>query len=353
MKIAFLGDIALVGQFSNAGNKIDFLCKLLEGYDYIVANLESPLTSKTKTMVPKSMHLRADENSVEVLKRLKINAVTLANNHTYDYGRKGVEDTIRVLDAAGIKWYGIDGKTITKTVKGEKFTLSGFCCLSTNGTGYRKESSKGINTLTRNALEAQVKLDKENGAVSVVSVHYGIEHTNYPALEHIRLFERISSENTVIMHGHHPHQIQGIEEKNGSIIAYSLGNAIFDKTSSINGSFTVELNEENKKSFVLGAEIINGVIIRYETNGFYISDNGIIPYEIKNELKAISQPLENINDATEYQTRRKEQYQRVLTNKFGKHDIKWLFSRMNYYSLLAKIGSIRRAKKYQIVKKEF
>jgi poly-gamma-glutamate synthesis protein (capsule biosynthesis protein) len=353
MRIAFLGDIALVGQFSSVGNNIDYLCKLLEEYDYIVANLESPMTNKTTTIVPKSMHLRADEKSVEVLKRLKINAVTLANNHTYDYGRKGVEDTIRVLDAAGIKWYGIDGKTITETVKGERFTLSGFCCLSTNGTGYRKESGKGINTLTRNALEAQVKLDKENDAVSVVSAHYGIEHTNYPALEHIRLFERISSENTVIVHGHHPHQIQGIEEKNGSLIAYSLGNAIFDKTTSINKSFSLELNEENRKSFVLGAEIVGGKVRNYETNGFYISNEGIIPFEIIEELGKISDPLRGIADSVKYQEKRMEQYQAMINKKFGKHDMKWALSRLNYYSLGAKLGSIIRSRKFEMIRKDY
>ncbi len=353
MKIAFLGDIALVGQFCKPGINIDYLCEILKGYDYIVANLESPLTNRTQTMVPKSMHLRADEESIEVLKKLRVNAVTLANNHTYDYGRKGVEDTIRVLDAAGIEWYGIDGKAITKTVKGEKFTLSGFCCLSTNGTGYRKESGKGINTLTREKLEKQVMADKENGSVSIISAHYGIEHTNYPALEHITLFDRVSGENTVVVHGHHPHQIQGIVEKNGSLIAYSLGNALFDKTTSISGAFTVELNEYNRKSFVLGVEIVDGKIQEYEAKGFYITDTGIVPYEIDKELKSISEPLKEIKDKDSYQNMRKAQYQAVLSKKFGKHDIKWLKSRLNYYSLGAKIGSTIRGKKYQAIKNEF
>lgn len=353
MKIAFLGDIALVGQFSKPGVNIDYLRELLNGYDYIVANLESPLTNKTKTMVPKSMHLRANENCIEVLKKLGVDAVTLANNHTYDYGRKGVEDTIRVLDVAGIKWYGIDGKIITETVQGEKITLSGFCCLSTNGVGYRKESGKGVNTLTREAIEKQVSVDKRKDAVSVISVHYGIEHTNYPAIEHIRLFDRISEENTVIIHGHHPHQIQGIVEKNGSLIAYSLGNALFDKTTSIRGTFTVELNENNRKSFVLGVEILDGKIQGYEAKGFYITDTGIVPYEIDKEIKSISEPIKEIKDQDEYQRIRKAQYQSVISKKFGRHDFRWLKSRLNYYSIGAKIGSTIRGKKYQSIKRKF
>lgn len=355
MKIALLGDIALVGQFDGLtdGSSISYLIKILQGYDYIIANLESPLTNKKHTLVPKSMHLRADEKSVAILKKLGINAVTLANNHTYDYGRKGLEDTIRVLETAGIKWYGIDGKSLSETIRNEKVSFSGYCCLSTNGTGYRKASGKGINILTRDNLEEQLEQDKLAGAVSIISAHYGIEHTNYPAIEHISLFDHISDKNVVVVHGHHPHQVQGVIEKNGSIIAYSLGNAIFDKTTSINGAFTVEMNEENRKSFVLGICIENGKITGYETKGFYISDRGIINYDIENELGSFSAPLEKITDKEAYQKERQKQYQSVLNIKFGKHDVKWLISRLNYYSIGAKIGSMKRAKIYQKIKSEF
>ncbi len=347
MRIAFLGDIALVGQFdgSEGEKNISTLIELLKGYDYIVANLESPLTNKRTTIIPKSMHLRANESSVATLIKLGVDAVTLANNHTYDYGRKGLEDTIRVLEKSGIEWYGVDGKSLTKIMDGEKLSFSGFCCYSTNGIGYTN-SGKGINTLTIEAAERQIKNDKQNGFVSIISAHYGIEHTNFPAIEHINLFNRLSEENVVIVHGHHPHQIQGITKKNGSLIAYSLGNALFDKTSSINGSFTVEMNEENRRSFVLGVEIKGGKIVSYETKGFYISENGIVPLQIDDKIIEISELLMDINDVSLYKAKRKEQYQSVLNKKFGKHDWNWFKSRLNYYSINAKILSVSNKRKY-------
>lgn len=353
MKIAFLGDIALVGQFSSSSEKLNYLVKLLDRYDYRIANLESPMTNRTKTLVPKSMHLRANEESVEVLNALKINAVTLANNHCYDYGRKGVDDTCRVLDASGIKWYGIDGKTVTETIDGTRFTLSGFCCLSTNGTGYRRNKSEGINVLTKTAVEEQATRDKLDGAVSVMSIHYGLEHTSYPGMEHIRLFDDLINYNTVIVHGHHPHQVQGIIEKNGSLIAYSLGNALFDRLKSINKQFDVELNKENRKSFVLGVEIDKGSICEYETNGFYIGNDGIVSYDIDSELQNISFSLRNIKNVSSYQNNRLKQYNAVLEKKFGKHNFKWLKSRFNYYSIGAKICTIKNSILYKRVKKDF
>ena len=359
MKIALLGDIALVGQFNNTitnnvDNRVQYLRDILLKYDYVVANLESPLTARNKTVIPKSMHLRADTSCVKVLKMLGVNAVTLANNHIYDFGRYGLEETIHTLEQEGIKWFGVDGNSIVETIKGERVDFSGFCCLSTNGFGYQKTiGGKGVNILTKENLIRQLKLDSKNNAISILSLHWGIEHTNYPGIEHIKLAECISDGKPIIIHGHHPHQIQGIQNNNQSVIAYSLGNALFDKTTSINGKFTVDLNEENRKSFVLGVEIINGRIIGYEEKGFYIGDEGIEPYNILPEIHEISKPLKKIADSESYQDMRKTQYQDALDSKFGKHDMDWLKSRINYYSIGAKITSIIREKKYERVKGKF
>lgn len=86
------------------------------------------------------MHLRSDIENGTILKELGINAVSLANNHVYDFGRKGVEETISELDRLNILWYGIDGKTVYTEVCGQKIALSGFCCYSTNGVNYKKKT---------------------------------------------------------------------------------------------------------------------------------------------------------------------------------------------------------------------
>lgn len=356
MKIAFLGDIALVGQFSNPSDldkRFGYLKSLLLDYDYVVANLESPITKITKTVIPKSMHLRTDPNNIQILEYLGINAVTLANNHSFDYGRKGLDETIYYLNSAGIKYYGIDGKNICEIIKGEKIILSGFCCLSTNGMCYRRGGKKGINTLIRNEIEQQINSDKNNKAVSVISVHFGIEHTNYPSIEHLSLFDHISNINELIIHGHHPHQIQGVIHKGKSLFACSLGNAVFDNTTSINGSFSVEMNEENRKSFVLGVDVIDGKITGYETKGFYIDNERIISYDITNELTTISKNTSNIQNVKAYERMRKLQFQNGIKAKFGKHDRNWLKSRMNYYSIGAKILSKLYKWKYKKIKSDF
>lgn len=357
MRIAFLGDIALVGQFDmetneDVGKRIGCLQEMLKGYDYVIANLESPLTNKTSSIVCKSMHLRTGVMNISILKELGVSAVTLANNHILDFGDKGLDDTINTLETAGIGWYGVNGKTLLLD-QDEKINLSGFCCYSTNGVGYATDGKKGINTLTLESVMNQVEKDSRSSAVSVLSLHWGLEHTNYPAYEHIKLAEKVMSKNQVIIHGHHPHAIQGIRQAdNGSVVAYSLGNAIFDTTTSLNNKFKVEMNEQNRKSFILEVEITDGRIISYSYKGYYIGKQGIKTFDITEEINRISDVIGSISDVKVYQQMRMEQYKKIVQEKFGKHDLKWLVSRINYYSIGAKLASRSISKKYEEERKK-
>lgn len=357
MKIAFLGDIALLGQFDITKNKniresISCLKSLLKDYDYIVANLESPLTNRRKSLVCKSMHLRSDEDNVQILKMLGVNLVSLANNHIYDYGRKGLEDTISALEKNGIEWYGVDGKTVTKENKDGKIVFSGFCCYSTNGVGYAT-IGQGLNVLTEKNVLAQLRNDMDNEAYSVLSLHFGIEHTNYPACEHIDLMKKIIKTKSVIIHGHHPHVVQGIQTGDNSIIAYSLGNALFDSSESINGRIKLELNEDNRESFVLGVDLKKNCIVNHEIHGFYITDNGIVEHDIESEIRNISEKIGCIADKKQYELMRQEQYKKTVEDKFGKKDFKWMLSRVNYYSIGAKLATFSNKRKYEKEIKRF
>lgn len=348
MKIAFLGDIAFLGQFdkkknSDVEDKLVYLKNELAQYDYVVANLESPLTSRDKTMVCKSMHLKADPCNVELLKYLNVSAVSLANNHIADYGMAGLRETERILDEAGIAWFGVQNKSLEVDIKGEKVSLSGFCCYSSNGTHYERD---GINLLTRDNLEKQMEQDECRGALTVMSLHWGLEHTNYPAYEHICLMKNLLQKHKAVVCGHHPHIVQGVQQIGESVVAYSVGNAIFDTCISRNGKLEVALNEGNRKCFCLGVVIEKGEVCEHSVNGFYIGADGIEAYDIEEEIRQISAKLD-VKDVAQYEQLRTEQFKNVIESKFGKHDLKWAMSRMNYYAIGAKISGVLRSKKYK------
>lgn len=352
MKIALLGDIALIGQYditknSSVKDRLKAFAERLVGYDYVVANLESPLTDANRTMICKSMHLKTPTVNVELLTYLHVNAVSLANNHLYDYGVQGLNDTIATLDKYNIEWFGANSKQLMKEIRGEKVCFSGFCCYSTNGSGYGDSvGKKGISTLTYTSVMNQLEADKSNGAFSIMSFHWGDEHTNYPKYEHVYLAEALAKKKDIVICGHHPHIIQGVQEINNSLIAYSLGNCLFDDCVSITGSFVLKQNLNNKKSFVLEVSIENTTIKSYNYHGFKDEKDGLVFFDINNEMQQISKPLKQINRIDEYEAMRRSQISKIVLEKFGKHDLKWLLSRMNYYSVGAYFSAKVRKKKY-------
>ena len=115
MKVALLGDIALIGRYDktitlDTEKRIEIVHNIVNDCDCVIANLESPLTTKTKTTACKGVYLRSDPENVDLLKLMGITHVTLANNHIYDYGKYGAEETIKTLEKAGIKYIGLNNK---------------------------------------------------------------------------------------------------------------------------------------------------------------------------------------------------------------------------------------------------
>ena len=359
MKIAFLGDIALIGKYDltknpRAKNRLNIMAEKLAEYDYVIANLESPLTNEDKTMVCKSMHLKTPTVNVELLKYLHIDAVSLANNHSYDFGKKGLFETMKTLDNNGIEWFGVNSKHLIKEINGEKISISGFCCYSTNGTGYiKKNKNEGINPLTYDNVVTQLGIDRDNKAFSIFSFHWGDEHTNYPKFEHISLANKIANKKDVLIWGHHPHIIQGIQKINNSIVAYSLGNFLFDDYVSITGNYILKQSPDNKKTFILSVEIENGLIVSQEYYGIKDEEGGFVFFNIESELNEISKQLNCIDDVDIYEKIRRLQIRKVHYRKFGKRNIKWLMSRLNYYSIGAYITARYRKKKYRKEADEF
>lgn len=359
MKIAFLGDIALIGKYNivqnqKAKDRLKILADKLKEYDYVVGNLESPLTDVNRTLVCKSMHLKSSPENVELLKYLNIDALSLANNHLFDYGMSGLEETIEVLENNNIDWFGVNKRNILKVVQGEKISLSGYACYSTNGSGYRKKNSTvGIHPLMYDTIVKQLKEDQKNSAYSILSIHWGDEHTNYPKYEHIELAKKIVNNKDVIIHGHHPHVIQGIQQYKNSIISYSLGNFIFDDCVSKNGKFALKQNVENKKSFILEVTLENGTIVETSHIGLRETKDAFEFFDIEKEIKEISSKLNQISSINEYENRRLMQINDIREEKFGKRDLKWLISRLNYFAIGARIANEIRKRKYNEISKKF
>ena len=344
-RIAFVGDIAFVGKYDLATNKnakdlFKSISDYLSTFDYVVGNLEGPLTDKQHTFICKSMHLKMNPLNIELLKQLHINAVCLSNNHIFDYGQKAVNDTIRVLDENGIEWFGLNNKTLIKNFNSKKISLSGFCCYSTNGYNY----NKGLTPITYENVEKQIKIDKSNNCISFISFHWGEEYTYYPKTNDIELINSLSEKYDFNIIGHHPHIIQGIVKQHNSNICYSLGNFCFDDLTSINKKMFLKQEEYNKIGQIIEFEIndkisTNRRLVDFNQNELQIIDNK----DLTDSIDSIPNEYNDLN----YSKKMKNQVQKNRSVKFKKKDIKWILSKMNYYSIGAFILSKLNRKKYR------
>lgn len=241
-RIAFLGDIMCrEDALSTVANDdpFKFIRKILSMTDYVTGNLETTLSGET-TNYPKfsSNDLLADQLSGLV------NLVFTANNHTYDFGERGVKRTIKVLDEFGIKHIGTNDLPKIRRVLDEELSKHKLSFL--NYTTFLNETEidpiyKRVNTPTPPANlinlynEAKVKetinLAKERSEIVIVGVHQSPRKSNARELsrestrEQRQFLAALSKEGADVVIGGHPHHFQGGEIlEDGKVIIYSLGN---------------------------------------------------------------------------------------------------------------------------------
>ncbi len=282
MRIALLGDMAFLGSYAriqsqNQINSLGEVSDFLSQFDYVVGNLESPFSQQKKTFGAKSAYICADIDNVRTLRELHVDAVTLANNHMFDFGTEGYELTKRVLDEAGISWFGSEGKELIVEKAGCKVAFDGYCCYSSNPLRCVKKGLFGVNAYNLNDAKCFIQRCNSNGFLPIIAVHAGIEHVNYPSIDHIRAARQLSMSGPFVYYGHHPHVIQGTEEYNGSLISHSLGNFCFDDVySDISLHPLVELTDNNRTGAVLELEIEGNKLKSWKLQTIYISKEGIL-----------------------------------------------------------------------------
>lgn len=191
--------------------------------DFTIANLESTLTNATqlanKDHQEAAYFFKGAPAFVNILKLGSIEAVNVANNHSFDYLEQGYKDTINNLHSAGIIYFGNNYKKVA-TVKDIDIGLLGY-----NQLGPLEEGTD-INLIKQQVSNDIVKM-KESCDLVVVSFHWGVENARHPSSQQIDLGRYAIDSGADLVLGHHPHVIQDVEKYNGKYIVYSLANFCF------------------------------------------------------------------------------------------------------------------------------
>lgn len=337
MRIAFLGDIALFGVFSKTNNlhleqKLKDVSDYLSTFDYVVGNLETPFSSARKTFGAKSAYICANPDDVTILKLLRIDAVTLANNHMFDYGKEGCELTKQLLNKSGIEWFGCEGKELRLTKDGNRLSFAGFCCYTSNPLCCVQYGDYGVNAYNLVKAKEFIKKSQAEGSLPILAIHAGLEHVNYPSLEHVRAARQLANSGDYVYYGHHPHVIQGVEECNGSLIAHSLGNFCFDDvwTDASTEKPLVELTDNNRTGMILELTIENSRIMSWKEQVIHIEKDANIRLVNKDDaIKEYNEILQECEKNTDkYTSKRQSILNKRIAERKAKRNYIWYLKRL-------------------------
>lgn len=246
MKVLVAGDFVPLNRTAVQIESGDYRCleavkPLTSQCDYSIVNLESPIVDGEAEAIDKTgPNLKCHKNAMEAIQQAGFNCVTLANNHFYDYGDKGVLDTLSACKNWNIDFVG-GGKNIeeAETILFKNFgehslALINFCenewSIATEKTGGSAPYHLIHNT--KNIQEAKKQAD-----YVLVIVHGGTERYSLPTPRMKETFRYFVEQGADVVVNHHQHCYSGYEVYQNKPIFYGLGNFCFDKNDAADDSW--------------------------------------------------------------------------------------------------------------------
>ena len=237
------------------------ISNIVVNHDYSVLNYECPVVEhKAKPIEKRGPNLKCSSKAVDAIKYAGFRCVTLANNHFYDYGDTGVQDTLNALDKAGINHVGgglnfqMASEVHYKELNGEELAIIN-CC--EHEFSIATETSGGANPLNIVKQVHAIKEAKQYADYIVVIIHVGSEHFQLPSprmKETYRFFVEMGADAVI---NHHQHCYSGYEIYQGKPIFYGLGNLMFDWEGRRNGIWnegfmvSIEFKKKDNPSLVI------------------------------------------------------------------------------------------------------
>ena len=225
--MSFTGDVTLgknhrMEHFSNTFNDyydengpdyfLENVRPIFEADDLTVINLEGSITDSTDRQDHEFCH-KAPLEYVQILTGSSVEVATMANNHRWDYGYEGQQDTVQVLTENNIA-YCFDENYAVCEVKGFKI---GFVSVNASYGAY-------VDNYVKKGHE---KLREQGCDLVILCIHWGSDKTYIPEASQLRLGPWAIDLGYDLVIGNHPHVLQGIQKYKGKYICYSLGNFCF------------------------------------------------------------------------------------------------------------------------------
>lgn len=229
--VVFLGDILLARDVERRQQRfgwsypfVGLASSSVTDNAYVIANFESAIPAVHQPTPDLQTRFSTPTSTIPALREAGITHVSLANNHSFDFGIEGYQHTLQTLHAQRVMPFGHPGtigasSTIFLSVAGKPVSITAVNSVLVN--------------LDETVLDRELQRASAQSELQVVYVHWGTEYQFAPNAAQRRLATLMASSGADLIIGHHPHVVQNIEIIDDVPVIYSLGNYIFDQYFSI------------------------------------------------------------------------------------------------------------------------
>jgi poly-gamma-glutamate capsule biosynthesis protein CapA/YwtB (metallophosphatase superfamily) len=262
------GESPIAEVLADGEDPLAAIAERLRAADVVIVNLETPVGA-VHDPADKHFVFRADRALLERLAEAGVGVVNLANNHALDHGPDGLAETLAHAANLGLAVVGAGpdedaawepavleaaGRTVAVLGMSEVIPDEGWIA----GDGWGVASA-----LDHDRAAEAVRAAAQVADHVVVSVHWGNEYDECPSVVQTELARRLLEAGADVVAGHHPHVVQGFEEREGGAVAYSLGNLLF-----------YAATEETRDAVLLRSTFGAGGIAEHALEPVVIDDRG-------------------------------------------------------------------------------
>ena len=218
-------------------NLLSHVKPYVELADYASVNLETQLSGDELTnRLPKSVTFYSPPELAESLQWAGFDYVALGNNHMFDYQSEGLRSTLQTLDKLQLDYSGGGvneteaRKAVTRTIGGERHAFLSYVGWPGTFTPNQvADSNKGGAALGNSDIIGQDLSAIPTDTAAVVQLHAGLEYSEHPAMSERTTLRQAVRDGADLVVAHHAHVLQGFEIVDERLIAYSMGNFLFDQ----------------------------------------------------------------------------------------------------------------------------
>ena len=270
VKIGFAGDVlfdpgyAIYSSYRVRGSVLsncisNDLIERMRSEDVMIVNNEFPYSDRGTPAEGKQYTFRAAPSSVSILSDMGVDAVSVANNHAFDYGENAFMDTLTTLESAGIPHIG-GGRNIEEASRplyiytdNMKIAVIASSQIERNGSPHSRGAGENRPGMLRSFSDieptlAAIRKAKEEADYVILYIHWGTENqveADWAQNEQLPKFIDAGADCII---GAHPHILQALSWEGNVPVVYSLGNFWFNSKALDTGMVELDVAPEGLKN---------------------------------------------------------------------------------------------------------